>query len=98
MGEGRPVLVHDTKLTAKVCNDQYADWQAAQHVALAHRVVREGRAGMYRHDKDVFGQLVQVINGDKATITAGDGEESQNAFTRRVLAMLERYRDEAVER
>lgn len=89
--EGGPVCRFPTK---KACEDNYANWQAAQQVVLAHRVVREGRAAAFRRDKSVFGQLVMVIAGDKETITAGDGEESQNAFTRRVLAMLDRYRAE----
>ena len=89
--EGGPTCSFSTK---KACDDNFANWQAAQQVALAQRVVREGRAGHFRKGNDVFSQLVQVINGDKQTITAGDGEESQNAFTRRILAMLERYREE----
>ena len=89
--EGGPVCKFATK---KACDDNYANWQAAQQVTLAHRVVREGRARMFRGDKSVFAQLIRVITGDQQTITAGDGEESQAAFTRRVLAMLERYREE----
>lgn len=80
--------------TKKECDAAYADWQAAQQVALAARVVRAGRAGEYRRDVSVFGQLVQCLAGTKETITAGDGEESRQAFTKRVLAMLDRYRSE----
>jgi hypothetical protein len=81
-------------LTGKECSDRYADFQAAQQVALAHHVVREGRDKGFRKGKDVFSQLVQVILGERETITAGDGEASQAAFTRRIVAMIERYREE----
>lgn len=80
--------------TKKACDNHFANWQAAQQVSLAHAVIRAGRQAAFRRDDTVFGQLVRVILGDKETITAGDGEASRAAFTRRVLAMLERYREE----
>ena len=80
--------------TKAECDDYFADYQAAQQVALAALVVEQGRAQMFRRDNTVFGQLVQVLAGDKDTITAGDGEESRASFTKRVLAMLVRYQQE----
>lgn len=80
--------------TKKACDDRHADWQAAQQVALAARIAREGRAQAFRKDRGVFAQLVLVMAGEQPTILNGDGNESENPFTRRLLAMVERYRAE----
>ena len=75
--------------TLKECGENYANWQAANHVRLAQRVVNEGRAGDYRKGKEVFAQTVRVLAGEQATIVAGDGEESRNSFTKRIIAAIE---------
>lgn len=81
-------------LTTKQCDEAYTDWQAAQSVELAARVVREGRAGAFRGEASVFAQTVLVLAGLRETVTNGDGVETEAPFARRVLAMIERYRRE----
>lgn len=81
--------------TKKACEERFADWQAMQQVILAHNVVARAQGAPVRRDgNSVFDQLVLVIAGQRATITNGDGVQSEAAFTRRILAALERYRAE----
>jgi hypothetical protein len=80
--------------TKKDCDNAFADWQAAQQVRLAARIVEEGRAQTYRRDETVFGQLVQCVAGTRQTITNDEGNPSQTPFTKRIVAMLETYRRE----
>lgn len=78
--------------TKRECDDAYADWQADQQVLLAARIVAGGRGERFRKDSTAFGQLVQVLDGRRETITNGDGVEASAPFTRRLLAALERHR------
>lgn len=84
-------------LTRKACDERYAEWQADQQVWLAHRIVQKGDGPRFRKDTTVFGQLVQVMAGERQTITNADGVEAQSAFTQRVLRALDRWRAERQE-
>lgn len=82
--DGGPACRFKTK---RECEENFANWQADQQVALAAKVAQRPEAvRAYRKAKDVFGQLVLVMLGEQSTI---DGEAP---FTRRVRAALDRYR------
>jgi hypothetical protein len=73
--------------TKKLCEDNFANWQADHQVELAERVVREGRAKQYRRVTDLFSQVVRVVNGDQPEIVGG------SAWARRLQAALERRKE-----
>lgn len=75
--------------TLKACDAAYAAFQARSQVELARRVVASGRAGPFRRDMTIFGQLVQVVAGDRETITNEDGLPSRQPFTRRLMAAVD---------
>ena len=81
--------------TKKACDERYYNWQADAQVALAVHLVDIGNADHFRRDNSVFGQLVLVMAGLRETITNGDGVQTENAWGRRILEAVERYRTEA---
>jgi hypothetical protein len=85
--DGGPVCTARTK---RDCDDRYANWQAAQQVLLAARVVAQGPVALrrFRGEDGVFAQLVNVLAGDRSTI---DGEAP---FTRRLRAALAEYQSQ----
>ena len=81
--------------TKKACDDAYADWQAMQQVRLAAYVIAQNRSGDYRKDKSVFGQLVQLMAGDRESLDNKDGTAASAPFTRRILSALNKYKNGA---
>jgi hypothetical protein len=57
-------------------------------VELAQQIVLAGRAGQFRRDKTVFGQVVQVLAGQRADISG------IAPFTNRLRAALAGYQSE----
>lgn len=72
-------------LMKKDCDELYVEAQAREQVALAARIVREGRGPRWRKDQTVFGQLIAMLQGERDTISNADGNESEAPFTRRLV-------------
>ena len=88
--DGGPVCPFPTK---KQCEDEYANWQADSQVALAQRVVDQGRTKQYSGDKTQFAQLVRVVAGTQEAIMNDEGNPSQSAWARRLAAAISRSRE-----
>lgn len=84
--QGGPTCRFPTK---KACEDWVDDVAAARQVLLAERIVAEGRVGPFRKSKDVFGQLVLVVAGEKPDITNKEGNPGEASFTRRLRRVLQ---------
>lgn len=77
----------------KVSANRYADWQAMQQVILAYRLVVAGKMPAFMKDDSLMGQLVRLIGGKQAAIQNDDGTESRGAWTKRILAAVQRMKD-----
>jgi hypothetical protein len=75
----------------KARDNAYADWQAMQQVILAYNIVVGGRAKAFKKDDTQFGQLVQLINGDRDIFVNDDGNESRAPFIERLRAAIARF-------
>lgn len=75
--------------TRKLCDEEYAAWQANSQVALARKVVAEGRVGAYAKDKTQFAQLVRIVAGEQSDFLTEDGVASEAAWIKRLRAALD---------
>lgn len=88
--EGGPTCRFATK---KSCDEFFADWQAMQSVLLAYRIAVKGEVKRYKGDKSVLAQLVRLIAGEQEAILNGDGNPSQSAEVKRLMAAIERAKN-----